>query len=178
MFSCCFNRPSSNSRIVSKQGGAKIVTKQPTRRDEWEKGFKFDEKFNLVLRVGASKTEVSLNKDDIITALKLYTDKCCMSTEQKQKEKFIIEKGGKNYSLAINCLELKNSGILPDSTNLKIIIAPDSNVYGDIYADDNAASIEFNIENLKEGLGISNEELAEIEKDEIVTGFNEAILVA
>ena len=148
MFSCCSNRLSSDSEVVSNQSCTNIVTRQPTRRDGWEKGYKFVNS-NLVLRIGSSKTEVSLSKNDIICALIAYKDSRCMSAELRQQEKFTIQRGKKSYELSVSCQEIKNGTTLEDASELNIIIAPNSEVSGDDYADENVAIANFNIKTLK-----------------------------
>lgn len=168
---CCFGKSSAVPGIEGNQRGANSVTRQPTRRDGWEKGYKFVNS-NLVLRIGSSKTEVSLSENDIICALIAYKNSRCMSAELRQQEKFTIQSGKKSYELSVSCPEIKNGTRLEDASELNIIIAPNSEVSCDDYADENVAMANFNIKTLKEKLGISDDDLAAFSEVECVTGFN------
>ena len=164
---CCVGRHSSDPVTAGKSG---IVNSQPRRRDGWEKGYKFVNS-NLVLRVGASRTEVSLNKDDIIGALIAYKGSRCMSTELRQQEKFTIQRGRKSYELSVSCPQISRGEKLEGSTTLIIIIAPDSEASCDEYTNQHVAVVEFDIKTLKEKLGVSENDLAAF-SGECVTGFN------
>ena len=166
---CCFGKQRSEPGVAGNERRV-IVNSQPPRGDGWEKGFKFVNS-NLVLRIGTSRTEVSLNKKNIIDALAFFKDSRCMSTELRQQDKFTIQRGKKSYELSVSCQEISKGKTLDDATKLNIIIAPESKVSGDDYANENVAIVEFDIKTLKEKLGISENDLAAF-SEECVRGFN------